>query len=50
MADFERIDALASLVREKGVNREILLRSLHAGLARASLREYGEEQDIKVTW
>jgi len=50
LADFERIDALASLVREKGVNREILLRSLHAGLAKASLREYGEEQDIKVTW
>lgn len=50
MADFERIDALASLVREKGVNREILLRSLHAGLAKASLREYGEEQEIKVAW
>lgn len=50
MADFERIDALAGLVREKGVNREVLLRSLHAGLLKASLREYGEEQDIKVTW
>ncbi len=50
MADFERVDALAGLVREKGVNREILLRSLHAGLAKASLREYGEEQDIKVAW
>ena len=50
MADFERIEALAGLVREKGVNREILLRSLHAGLVKASLREYGEEQDIKVTW
>ena len=50
MADFERIEALAGLVREKGVNREILLKSLHAGLVKASLREYGEEQDIKVTW
>ncbi len=50
MADFERIDALAGLVREKGVNREVLIRSLHAGLAKASLREFGEEQDIKVTW
>lgn len=50
MADFERIEALAGLVREKGVNREILLKSLHAGLVKASLKEYGEEQDIKVTW
>lgn len=50
MADFERIEALAGLVREKGVNREILIKSLHAGLAKASLKEYGEEQDIKVTW
>jgi len=50
LADFERIEALAGLVREKGVNREILIKSLHAGLAKASLKEYGEEQDIKVTW
>ena len=50
MTDFERIEALAGLVREKGVNREVLLKSLHAGLVKASLREYGEEQDIKVTW
>lgn len=50
MTDFERIEALAGLVKEKGVNREILLKSLHAGLVKASLREYGEEMDIKVTW
>jgi transcription termination/antitermination protein NusA len=50
LSDFERIEALAGLVREKGVNREVLLRSLHAGLTRASIREYGEEQEIKVTW
>jgi len=50
LTDFERIDALADLVREKGVNREVLLKSLHAGLVKASLREYGEAQDVKVTW
>ncbi|MFO7949811.1 MAG: transcription termination factor NusA [Candidatus Fermentibacteraceae bacterium] len=50
MVDFERIDALARLVREKGVNREILLNSLHRGLERATEKEYGTPQEIKVTW
>ncbi len=50
MSDYERIEALSDLVTEKKVNREILLKSLHAGLIKASLKEYGEEQDIKVTW
>ena len=50
MVDFERIDALARLVREKGVNREILLNSLHRGLERATEKEYGTPQEIKVIW
>lgn len=50
MVDFERIDALARLVREKGVNREILLNSLHRGLERATEKEYGTPQEVKVTW
>lgn len=50
MSDFERIDALARLVREKGVNRDVLLSSLHEGLMRATEKEYGSSQEIRVTW
>ncbi len=50
MSDFERIDALARLVREKGVNREVLVNSLHEGLVKATEREYGTPQEIQVTW
>ena len=50
MSDFERIDALARLVREKGVNREVLVNSLYEGLVKATEREYGTPQEIQVTW
>ncbi len=50
MSDFERIDALARLVREKGVNREVLINSLYEGLVKATEREYGTPQEIQVTW
>lgn len=50
MAEFERIDALARMVREMGVNREIILSSIHEGLIRASEREYGEPMEYRVTW
>lgn len=50
MAEFERIDALARMVREMGVNREIILSSIHEGLIRASEREYGEPLEYRVTW
>lgn len=50
MAEFERIDALAHMVREMGVNREIILGSIHEGLVRASEREYGEPLEYRVTW
>jgi len=50
VSDFERIDALARLVREKGVNRDVLLSSLHEGLMRATEKEYGSSQEILVTW
>jgi N utilization substance protein A len=50
MAEFERIDALARMVREMGVNREIILSSIHEGLVRASEREYGEPMEYRVSW
>jgi N utilization substance protein A len=50
MAEFERIDALARMVREMGVNREVILSSIHEGLIRASEREYGEPLEYRVTW
>ncbi|MBD3370858.1 transcription termination factor NusA [Candidatus Fermentibacteria bacterium] len=50
MPNFERIDALARLVREKRVNREILLESLHHGLLKATEKEYGSPQEVRVTW
>jgi len=50
VSDFERIDALARLVREKGVNRDVLLSSLHEGLMQATEKEYGSSQEIRVTW
>lgn len=50
MAEFERIDALARMVREMGVNREIILSSIHEGLIRASEREYGEPLEFRVSW
>jgi len=49
VSDFERIDALARLVREKGVNRDVLLSSLHEGLMQATEKEYGSSQEIRVT-
>jgi transcription termination/antitermination protein NusA len=50
VSNYERIEALARLVREKGVNREILVKSLHQALLKATEREYGTPQDIHVTW
>lgn len=50
MAEFERIDALARMVREMGVNRETILSSIHEGLVRASEREYGAPLEYRVTW
>lgn len=47
---YDRIDALARLVREKGVNREVLVRSLYQALQKATEKEYGSPQEIRITW
>lgn len=50
MSNYDRIDALARLVREKGVNKEVLVRSLYQALIKATELEYGTAQDIRITW
>ncbi len=50
MSTYERIDALARLVREKGVNREVLVKSLYQALVKATEKEFGTPQDIHITW
>ncbi len=50
MSNYDRIDALARLVREKGVNREVLVRSLYQALVKATEREFGSPQDIRISW
>jgi transcription termination/antitermination protein NusA len=50
LSNYERIDALARLVREKGVNREVLVKSLFSALIKATTREYGTPQDVRISW
>ncbi|HRY60739.1 MAG TPA: NusA N-terminal domain-containing protein, partial [Candidatus Fermentibacter sp.] len=50
MSNYDRIDALARLVREKGVNKEVLVRSLFQALMKATELEYGSPQDIRISW
>ncbi len=50
MAEIERVEALARMVREMGVNREVILSSIHEGLVRASEWEYGEPMEYRVSW
>jgi N utilization substance protein A len=50
VSNYERIDALARLVREKGVNREVLVKSLFSALVKATTREFGTPQDVRITW
>lgn len=48
--NYERIEALARLVREKGLSRDILIESLLFGLQKATEREYGTAQEISINW
>ncbi|MBN1435321.1 transcription termination factor NusA [Candidatus Fermentibacterales bacterium] len=48
--NYERIEALARLFREKGLSRDVLLTSLLSGLRKATEREYGSESDLRVDW
>src|SRR5512136_2170761 len=41
---------MARLVREKGVNREVLVKSLYSALIKATSREFGSPQDVRITW
>jgi N utilization substance protein A len=46
--NFEIIEALGQIAREKNVNRELVLETLEAGLVQAAKRRYGDTANIAV--
>ena len=46
--NFEVIQALEELERERGVSKEILLEALEAALVSAFKRHYGSTQNVRV--
>ncbi len=46
--NYEILEALGQIAREKNVDRELVIETLEAGIVSAARRRYGQNADIQV--